>query len=118
MLRLQAPGTELPERHILPDLTLDWGDWFFQKEALAPHSCQFHHDQLVCTQAGEEARATISLSLPKHRPTIPLLDLEFLPQIHLCFWKLLYSQRKDNPRDVYPSSRPTGDLRLRSLHWL
>lgn len=67
-----APGTGLPKKTFLPDLMLDWGDWFFQKEALAPHSCQIHHDHWQSTHKPKKPEPASAPPFPNTRPTTPL----------------------------------------------
>lgn len=115
-----APGTGLPKTTFLPDLTLDWGDWFFQKEALAPCACQLHHDHCQSAHKPEKKPEPASAPrLPNTRSTSPLPWLGGIPSPNpLVLLETPYPQRKGSPRDASPSSRLTGDLLLRSPEWL
>lgn len=120
-LRPQAPGTGLPQKTLLPDLMLDWGDWFFQKEALAPHFCQLHHDHCQSNNTHKQEKLALVISpppFPNTRPyPFPLTQYSF-PKPTGASGSSFSLTKKTVQGDASPSSRPTGDLQLGSLFWL
>lgn len=74
-------------------------------------SWQCHCDQCHSTHSKQERTK-------KWPSTTFFLDLVLLPQIHLCFWRLISAFREDSPRATFPSSRTRQDLQLRTIPWL